>query len=67
MVARSARRITHSMSSAVSNRGVMWFMLHAGAFNAARFIKFLRRLSEDAGQEALLRRVRQWRRPVAPR
>ena len=60
--ARGAQRITHSMSSAVSNRGVTWFMLHAGAFNAARFLEFLRRLSEDAGQEALLRRVRQWRR-----
>ena len=51
VVARSARRITHGMSSAINNRGVMWFMLHAGVVNAARFIKFLHRLRRDAGRK----------------
>ena len=61
-VAGSARRITLSMSAAFSNRGVMSFMLRAGPFKAAHFLEFLRRLRADAGQEARLRRVRQWRR-----
>jgi hypothetical protein len=37
------------MISAVSNRGLMRFMLYEGALNADRFIAFLRRLTKDAG------------------
>jgi transposase len=54
VVPRTARRITQSMISAVSNRGLMRFMLYDGALNAARFIAFLRRLIKDAGQKVFL-------------
>jgi transposase len=54
VVTRTARRISQSMISAVSNRGLMRFMLYAGALNAEQFIAFLRRLSKDAGQKAFL-------------
>src|SRR6478735_10285008 len=54
VVARTAKRITQSMISAVSNRGLMRFMLYEGALNAARFIDFLRRLTKDAGQKVVL-------------
>jgi transposase len=54
VVARTARRITQSMISAVSNRGLMRFMLYDGALNAAGFNAFLRRLSKDAGQKVFL-------------
>ena len=54
MVARTAKRITQSMISAVSNRGLMRFMLYEGALNADRYIAFLRRLSKDAGQKVFL-------------
>ena len=39
------------MISAVSNRGLMRFMLYDGALNADRFIAFLHRLIKDAGQK----------------
>ena len=42
------------MISAVSNRGLMRFMLYEGALNADRFIAFLRRLGKDAGQKVFL-------------
>ncbi len=42
------------MISAVSNRGLMRFMLYQGALNADRFIAFLRRLTKDAGQKVFL-------------
>ena len=54
VVRRTAKRITQSMISAVSNRGLMRFMLYEGALNADRFIAFLRRLSKDAGQKVFL-------------
>jgi len=54
VVARTAKRITQSMISAVSNRGLMRFMFDQGALNAARFIAFLRRLIKDAGQKVVL-------------
>jgi transposase len=54
VVARTAKRITQSMISAVSNRGLMRFMLYDGALNADRFIAFLRRLIKDADQKVLL-------------
>ena len=54
VVARTAKRITQSMISAVSNRGLMRFMLYDGALNAARFIAFLRRLTQDAAQKVVL-------------
>ena len=54
VVVRTARRITQSMISAVSNRGLMRFMLYDGALNADRFIAFLRRLTKDAGQKVFL-------------
>ena len=54
VVVRTARRITQSMISAVSNRGLLRFMLYQGALNADRFIAFLRRLGRDAGQKVFL-------------
>jgi transposase len=54
VVARTAKRITRSMISAVSNRGLMRFMLYEGGLNADGFIAFLRRLTKDAGRKVLL-------------
>jgi transposase len=54
VVVRTARRITQSMISAVSNRGLMRFMFYEGALNADRFIAFLRRLSKDTEQKVFL-------------
>lgn len=54
VVARTAKRITQSLISAVSNRGLMRFMLYDGALNAERFIAFLRRLTKDAAQKVFL-------------
>jgi transposase len=54
VVRRTAKRVTRSMISAVSNRGLMRFMLYEGALNADRFIAFLRRLIRDAGQKVFL-------------
>lgn len=54
IVARSARRITQSLISAVSNRGLMRFMFYDGALNADRFIAFLRRLIKEARQKVFL-------------
>jgi transposase len=54
VVSRLAQRVTSSMISAVSNRGLMRFMLYEGALNADRFIDFLRRLTKDAGQKVFL-------------
>ncbi|MFZ1428592.1 MAG: IS630 family transposase [Geminicoccaceae bacterium] len=60
VLVRTARRITQSMISAVSNRGLMRFMFYEGALNAAvdprcgSTIAFLRRLAKDAGQKVFL-------------
>jgi transposase len=54
VIARSAKRITRSMISAVSNRGLMRFMLYEAALNADRFLAFLRRLIKDAGRKVVL-------------
>jgi len=54
VIARSAKRISRSMISAVSNRGLMRFMLYEGTLNADRFVAFLRRLIKDAGQKVVL-------------
>ena len=54
MVARTAKRIARSMISAVSNRGLLRFMLYEGALNADLFLAFLRRLIKDAGQKVVL-------------
>ena len=54
VVARLAKRISRGMISAVSNRGLMRFMLYDGALDADRFIDFLRRLIKDAGRKVLL-------------
>ena len=54
VVARTAKRITQSMIAAVSNRGLMRFMLYEGALTADRFIAFLRRLVRDAGRKVVL-------------
>ena len=54
VITRSTKRITRSMISAVSNRGLMRFMLYEGALNADRFIAFLRRLIKDAGPKVIL-------------
>jgi hypothetical protein len=44
IVRRTAKRLTPSMISAVSNRGLMRLMLYEGALNVDRFIAFLQRL-----------------------
>jgi transposase len=54
VVVRTARRVTQSMISAVSNRGLMRFMLYDGALNVERFLAFLRRLVKDARQKVFL-------------
>jgi len=54
VAARTAKRITQSMISAVSNRGLMRFMFYEGARNVDRFIAFLRRLTKDAGQKVFV-------------
>src|SRR5215213_3426203 len=54
VVRRTARRVTRSLIAAVSNRGLMRFMLHEGALNADGFIAFLRRLTRDAGRRVVL-------------
>jgi transposase len=54
VVLRTVERITQSMISAVSNRGLMRFMLYDGALNVDRFIAFLRRLTKDAAQKVFL-------------
>ena len=54
VVARPATRIARSMIAAVSNRGLMRFMLYEGALNAAGFIAFLRRLVRDVGRKVFL-------------
>jgi transposase len=54
VIVRSAQRISRSMISAVSNRGLMRFMLYEGALNADGFIAFLRRLTKDAGRKVVL-------------
>jgi transposase len=54
VVRRTAKRVTRSMSAAVSNRGLMRFMLYDGALNADRFVDFLRRLIRDAGRKVIL-------------
>jgi len=54
VIARTAERITGSMIAAVSNRGLMRFMLYKGALNATGFLAFLRRLIRDAGRKVVL-------------
>jgi transposase len=54
LVARTAKRIGQSMISAVSNRGLLRFMLYDGALNAKLFVTFLRRLVQDASQKVVL-------------
>jgi transposase len=54
VVARTAKRVTRSMIAAVSNRGLVRFMLYEGALNADRFLAFLRRLIKDAGRKVIL-------------
>jgi transposase len=54
VVGRTAKRVTQSMISAVSNRGLMRFMLYEGALDIDRFLAFLRRLIKDAGQKVFL-------------
>src|SRR5689334_20032317 len=54
VVARTAKRVTRSVIAAVSNRGLVRFMLSEGALNADLFLDFLRRLVRDAGQQVML-------------
>ena len=54
MIARTAKRVTRSMIAAVSNRGLVRFMLYEGALNVDRFLAFLRRLVKDAGRKVFL-------------
>jgi transposase len=54
VVARTAERATRGMTAAVSNRGLMRFMLRERALDADRFLAFLRRLADDAGRKVPL-------------
>jgi len=54
VVRRTAKRVTQSLIAAVSNRGLMRFMLYDGALNVERFLAFLRRLTRDAGRKVFL-------------
>jgi transposase len=54
VITRTAKRLSQSMISAVSNRGLMRFMFYDGALNVDRFIAFLRRLIKDAQQKVFL-------------
>jgi transposase len=54
VVRRTAKRVTRSLIAAVSNRGLMRFMLYEGALNVERFLAFLRRLTKDAGRKVFL-------------
>src|SRR5918912_2121759 len=54
VVARTAKRVTRSVIAAVSNRGLMRFMLYEKALDADRFLAFLRRLTKDAGRKVIL-------------
>jgi hypothetical protein len=54
VVRRTAKRVTQSLIAAVSNRGLMRFMLYDGALNLERFLAFLRRLVKDAGRKVFL-------------
>ena len=54
IIARSAKRASKSLISAVSNRGQMRFMFYDGALNVDLFIAFLRRLIKDAEQKVFL-------------
>ena len=70
VVRRTAKRLAQSLIAAVSNRGLMRFMLYDGALNVDRFLTFLRRLTKDAGRKVFLivdnlkvhhaRKVRAW-------
>src|ERR671938_1645594 len=53
VVARTAKRVTRSVIAAVSNRGLVRFMLYEAALNADRFLAFLRRLTKDAGRKVI--------------
>ena len=54
VIARTAKRASKSLISAVSNRGLMRFMFYDGALNVDLFIAFLRRLIKDAEQKVFL-------------
>lgn len=54
VIERTAKKFGESMISAVSNRGLMRFMLYDGALNVERFLTFLRRLIKDAKQKVFL-------------
>ena len=54
VLTRNARRFGGSMISAVSNRGLMRFMLYDGALNADLFLTFLSRLIKDAKRKVFL-------------
>src|ERR671929_2023828 len=53
VVARTAKRVTRSMIAALSNRGLMRFMLHEGALNADLFLAFLRRPGRGARRKVV--------------
>ena len=75
MVTRNAERFGGSMISAVSNRGLMRFMLEGAALNADLFLTFRHRLIKDAKQKVFLivdnprvnhaRKVKAWVAPHA--
>jgi transposase len=54
VVRRTAKRLSTSMISAVSNHGLMRFMCFKGALNAGLFIAFLRRLIDGAAGKLFL-------------
>lgn len=54
VVRKTARKLSTSMISAVTNRGLMRFMCFKGALNAAQFIAFLRRLITGGSNKVFL-------------
>jgi transposase len=54
VVPRTARKITQSMISALTNQGKLRFMIYEGALNVEKFIEFLRRLIKCADRKVFL-------------
>jgi transposase len=54
VICRTAKKISTSMISAVSNRGLMRFMCFKGALNASLFVSFLGRLIKGASAKIFL-------------
>lgn len=54
VIPRTAKRVTQSMISSLTNRGRLRFMVYDGALNARIFLRFLKRLVQGAAQKIFL-------------